>query len=45
VAIGHVQTDGLAAILRRAADGMERSGVRPQTLSALIAGRGGRAAE
>lgn len=45
VAIGHVQTDGLAAILRRAAEGMERSGVRPATLSALIAGRGGRAAE
>ncbi len=45
VAIGHVQTDGLAAILRRAADGMQRSGVRPTTLSALIVGREGRAAE
>ena len=45
VAIGHVQTDGLAAILRRAADGMERSGVRPSTLSALTDGRGGRTAE
>jgi polysaccharide deacetylase 2 family uncharacterized protein YibQ len=40
VAIGHVQTDGLAAILRRAAGGMERSGVRPATLASLIAGGG-----
>jgi uncharacterized protein len=45
VAIGHVQTEGLAAILRRAADGMERSGVRPSTLSALIEAREERAAE
>jgi hypothetical protein len=45
VAIGHVQSRDLAAILRRAADGMERVGVRPATLSALIAGRGGRTAE
>jgi len=45
VAIGHVQTDGLAAILRRAADGMERSGVRPARLSTLIAGRAGGTAE
>jgi hypothetical protein len=35
VAIGHVQTEGLAAILRRAADGWERSGVEPTPLSAL----------
>jgi uncharacterized protein len=40
VAIGHVQTDGLADILRRAAGGMERSGVRPATLASLIAGGG-----
>ena len=40
VAIGHVQTDGLAAILRGAAVGMERSGVRPATLASLIAGGG-----
>ena len=45
VAIGHVQTDGLADILRRAADGMQRSGVKPATLSALIGDRGGKAAE
>jgi polysaccharide deacetylase 2 family uncharacterized protein YibQ len=45
VAIGHVQTDGLADILRRAADGMRRSGVKPATLSELIGGRGGKAAE
>jgi len=45
VAIGHVQTDGLAAILRRAADRMERSGVRPARISTLIAGREGRAGE
>jgi polysaccharide deacetylase 2 family uncharacterized protein YibQ len=45
VAIGHVQSRELAAILRRAADGMERAGVRPATLSAMIAGRGGRTAE
>ena len=45
VAIGHVQTDGLAAILRRAADGMRRSGVKPATLSALIASHAGKAAE
>lgn len=45
VAIGHVQTDGLAAILRRATDRMGRSGVRPAKISALIAGREGRAAE
>jgi uncharacterized protein len=40
VAIGHVQTDGLADILRRAAGGMEGSGVRPATLASLIAGGG-----
>lgn len=45
VAIGHVQTEGLADILRRAADGMERAGVEPAPLSALIAGRGGKAAD
>jgi polysaccharide deacetylase 2 family uncharacterized protein YibQ len=45
VAIGHVQTDGLADILRRAADDMQRSGVEPVPLSALIRGRGGKAAE
>ena len=45
VAIGHVQSAELAAILRRAADGMERAGVRPATLSELIADRGGRATE
>jgi hypothetical protein len=45
VAIGHVQSGELAAILRRAADGMERAGVRPAALSTLIAGRGGRTAE
>jgi len=32
-------------MVRRAMDGMERSGVRPSTLSALIADSGGRAAE
>jgi uncharacterized protein len=45
VAIGHVQTDGLAGILRRAEDGMERSGVRAAALAVLIAGRGGMAGE
>jgi hypothetical protein len=45
VAIGHVQSGELAAILRRAADGMERAGVRPAALSTLIGGRGGRTAE
>jgi polysaccharide deacetylase 2 family uncharacterized protein YibQ len=45
VAIGHVQTEGLAAILRRAAAGMERSGVRLARLSSLIAGRGEGTAE
>jgi polysaccharide deacetylase 2 family uncharacterized protein YibQ len=45
VAIGHVQTAGLAAILRRAADGMERSGVRPSTPSALIEAQEGRGNE
>lgn len=40
VAIGHVQTEGLAAILRGAAGGMERAGVRPATLAALVAGGG-----
>jgi polysaccharide deacetylase 2 family uncharacterized protein YibQ len=45
VAIGHVQTAGLAAILRRAADSMERSGVRPSTLSALIEAQEGRGSE
>lgn len=45
VAIGHVQSGELADILRRAADGMERAGVRPAALSTLIAGRGGRTAE
>jgi polysaccharide deacetylase 2 family uncharacterized protein YibQ len=41
VAIGHVQTKGLAAILRRASEGMEASGVRPASLSALVAGGNG----
>jgi polysaccharide deacetylase 2 family uncharacterized protein YibQ len=45
VAIGHVQTDGLADILRRTTDGMRWSGVKPATLSALIAGQKGKAAE
>jgi uncharacterized protein len=45
VAIGHVQSGELAAILRRAAGDMERAGVRPAALETLIAGRGGRTAE
>jgi hypothetical protein len=45
VAIGHVQSGALAGIVRRAMAGMDRSGVRPSTLSALIADHGGRAAE
>jgi polysaccharide deacetylase 2 family uncharacterized protein YibQ len=45
VAIGHVQTDGLADILRRAESGMERSGVRPAKISSLVARREVRVSE
>ena len=45
VAIGHVQTEGLAAILRGAPATMDRAGVQPARLSALVAGSDGGTAE
>lgn len=43
VAVGHVQTDGLADAVRRAREAMDAAGVRPSTISSLVADARGRA--